>query len=135
MGQNLQGQVLDGEITQPLGTAKLQEMAKATVAGMMALAIRVATTPAIPGAITNLTGLTHGIMHLNSSRAGVPVLEMEVKAGVMVEMVPDQGPTTTGGSPRKVRAQLAGTVTVTGLGQGVGASQAEPTPTPAATLG
>lgn len=56
VGQNLQGQVLDGEITQPLGTAKLQEIAKATVAGMTALAIRVATTPAIPGAITNLTG-------------------------------------------------------------------------------
>lgn len=56
VGQNLQGQVLDGEITQPLGTAKLQEMAKATVAGMMALAIRVAATPVIPGAITNLTG-------------------------------------------------------------------------------
>lgn len=57
VGQKLQGQVLDGEITQPLGTAKLQEMAKATVAGMMALAIRVATAPAIPGAITNLTGM------------------------------------------------------------------------------
>lgn len=56
MGQNLQGQVPDGEITHPLGTANLQEMAKATVAGMMALAIRVATTPEIPGAITNLTG-------------------------------------------------------------------------------
>lgn len=74
-------------------------------------------------------------MHLNSSRAGVPVLEMEVKAGVMVEMEPDQGPTTTGGSPKKVQAQLVGTVTVTGLVQGVGASQAEPTPIPAATLG
>lgn len=74
-------------------------------------------------------------MHLNSSKAGVPVLEMEMKAGVMVEMVPDQGPTTTGGNPRKVQAQLAGTVIVTGLVQVVGASQAGTTPTPAATLG
>lgn len=180
MGRNFQGQVLDGQITQPLGTAKLQEMAKATVPGMMALAIRVATTPVIPGAITDRTGticfsevldqilvykmywklgyskwfgylllllsmcvffflncigLTHGIMHLNSSRAGVPVLEMEVKAGVMVEMVPDQGATTTGGSPKKVPAPLAGTVTATGPVQGVGVSQADPTPTPAATPG
>lgn len=83
----------------------------------------------------NYVGLTHGIMHLNSRRAGVPVLEMEVKAGVMVEMVPGQGPTTTGWSPKKEQAQLAGTVTVTGLVQGVGARQAELTPTPAATLG
>lgn len=83
----------------------------------------------------NYIGLTHGVMHLNSSRAGVPILEMQVKAGVIVEMVPDQGPTTTGGNPKKVQALLAGTVTVTGLGQGVGASQAEPTPTLAATLG
>lgn len=81
-------------------------------------------------------GLTHGIMHLNNNRAGVPVLEMEVKAGVMVEMVPDQGPTTTGERPKKEPAQWAGTVTVTGLVQGVGASQVEPTPAPAAvTLG
>lgn len=79
-------------------------------------------------------GLTHGITHLNNSRAGVPVLEMERKGGVMVEMVPDQGPTTTGGSPKKVQAQRAGTVTVTGLVQGVGASQAEPTPAPAAAI-
>lgn len=60
MGQNLQAQaqeVLAGEITQHLvGTAKLREMVKATVDGMMALTTRVATTPVIPGAITNLTG-------------------------------------------------------------------------------
>lgn len=56
VGQNLQGQVLDGAIAQPLGTAKLQEMVKGTVVGMKALAIRVATTPVIPGAITNPTG-------------------------------------------------------------------------------
>lgn len=74
-------------------------------------------------------------MHLNSSRVGVAVWEMEVKAGAVVEMVPDQGPTTTGGSPKKVLAQLAGTATVTGRARGVGASRAEPTPTPAATLG
>lgn len=79
-------------------------------------------------------GLTHGITHLSNSRAGVPVLEMEGKVGVMVEMVPDQGPATTGWSPKKVQAQWAGTVTVTDLGQGVGASQAEPTPAPAAAI-
>lgn len=60
MGQNLQAQVrevLAGEITQHLvGTAKLQEMVLATVDGMMAPTTRVATTPVIPGAITNLTG-------------------------------------------------------------------------------
>lgn len=73
-------------------------------------------------------------MRLNSSRAGVPVLEMEVNAGVMVEMVLDQGPTTTGENPKKVQAQWAGTATVTGLVLDVGASQAEPTPA-AATPG
>lgn len=59
VGLNLQArvwEVLAGEIPQPLvGTAKLQEMSRATVAGMMALTTRVATT-VIPGAITNLTG-------------------------------------------------------------------------------
>lgn len=79
-------------------------------------------------------GLTHGITHLNNSRAGVPVLEMEGKDGVMVEMLPDRGPTTTGGSPKRVQAQWAGTVTVIGQVQGVGASQAEPTPAPAAAI-
>lgn len=60
MARNLQARVREvpvGEITQTLvGTARLQDMAKATVAGMMALATRVATTPVTPGAITNLTG-------------------------------------------------------------------------------
>lgn len=59
MGLNLQAQVwevLAGEIPQPLvGTAKLLEMARVTVAGMMAQTTRVATT-VILGAITNLTG-------------------------------------------------------------------------------
>lgn len=75
-------------------------------------------------------------MHPNHSRAGVPIVEMEVKAGVMVEMVTDQGITTTGGSPKRVQAQRAGTgtVTATGLGLDVGASKAEPTPA-AATPG
>lgn len=73
-------------------------------------------------------------MRPNSSRAGVPILEMEVNAGVMVEMVLDQGPTTTGENPKKVQAQWAGTATVTGLVLDVGASQAEPTPA-AATPG
>lgn len=61
VGRNLQAQVwevLAGEITQPLvGRAKLQEMVKATADGMMVLTTRVATTPVIPGAITNLTGM------------------------------------------------------------------------------
>lgn len=60
MGQNLQAQaqeVLAGEITKHLaGTAKVQEMVKATVDGMMALTTRVATTTVTPGAITNQTG-------------------------------------------------------------------------------
>lgn len=75
-------------------------------------------------------------MHPNRSRVGVQIVETEVKAGVMVEMVPDQGPTTTGGSPKKVQAQWAGTgtATATGLALDVGASQAEPTPA-AATPG
>lgn len=73
-------------------------------------------------------------MRPNLSRAGVPIVEMELKAGVVVEMVSEEEPTTTGGSPKKVRAQWAGTVTVTGLALDVGASQAEPTPA-AATPG
>lgn len=67
-------------------------------------------------------------MHPNRSRAGVPVLEMEMKAGVVVEIILEPGPTTTGGSPKKVQAQWAGTATVTDLGLDVGVSQAEPTP-------
>lgn len=67
-------------------------------------------------------------MHPSHNRAGVPTVEMEVKAGVMVEMVPDQGPAATGGSLRKVQAQWVGTATVTGLALDVGVSQAEPTP-------
>lgn len=75
-----------------------------------------------------------GLIRPNHSRAGVPVVEMEVKAGVAEEMVPEEEPTTTGGSPKKVQARWAGTVTVTGLVLDVGASQAEPTPA-AATPG
>lgn len=73
-------------------------------------------------------------MHQNHSRAGVPTVEMEAKAGVIVEMVPDQGLTTTGGRTKKVQAQWAGTATATGLALDVGVSQAEPTPA-AATPG
>lgn len=76
-----------------------------------------------------------GLMHQNHSRAGVPIVEMGVKAGVMVEMVPDKGPTTTGESPRKVQGQWAGTATVTALDLYVGASQAELTTPAAATPG
>ncbi|GLD70176.1 trinucleotide repeat-containing gene 6A protein-like isoform X1, partial [Lates japonicus] len=42
-----------------------------------------------------------GLIRSNHSRAGVPVVEMEVKAGVVEEMVPEEEPTTTGGSPKK----------------------------------
>lgn len=80
-------------------------------------------------------GPAHGLTHQNHSRAGVPIVEMGVKAGVMVEMVPDQGPTTTGESPKKVQGQWAGTATVTALDLGVGASQAELTTPAAATPG
>lgn len=78
-------------------------------------------------------GPAHGLTHQNHSRAGVPTVEM--KAGVMVEMVPDQGPTTTGESPKKVQGQWAGTATVTAPDLDVGASQAELTTPAAATLG
>lgn len=67
-------------------------------------------------------------MHPNRSRAGVPIVEMEVKAGVTVEIVPEPGPATTGRSLKKVQAQWAGTATVTDLALDVGVSQAEPTP-------
>lgn len=78
-----------------------------------------------------LIGPIHGLTHPNHSRAGVPAVEMEVKAGVIREILPDQGPTTTGGSPKKVQALWAGTATVIVLALAVGASPAEP-PTPAA---
>lgn len=81
-----------------------------------------------------MTGPTHGLIHPNSHRAGAPTVEMEVRAGAMVETVPDQVPATTGGSHKKVQAQWAGTATVTGQALDVGASQAEPTPA-AATPG
>lgn len=141
VGQAAQAQVqevLAGESGQPLGgTAKFQQVEEVgRVAGMKDPATRGATTTVTPGAITltKMTGPIRGLMRPNHSRAGVPIVEMDVKAGVMVEMVPDQGPTTTGGSPKKVQAQWAGTVTATGLALDVGASQVEPTPA-AATPG
>lgn len=79
-------------------------------------------------------GLIPGLMRPSRSRAGVPTVEMEMKAGVTAEMAPEQGAAATGGSPKKVPAQLAGTATVTGPALDVGASQAEPTPA-AATPG
>jgi len=63
----------------------------------------------------------------NRSRAGVPTVEMAAIAGVTVEMAPEQGAKTTGGSLRKV-------ATATGPALDVGTSQAEPTPA-AATPG
>lgn len=73
-------------------------------------------------------------MHPNHSRAGVPAVGMEVRAGVVGAMVPEEEATTTGVSPKKAQAQWAGTATVTGLALDVGANQVEPTPA-AATPG
>lgn len=135
VGQAAQAQVQEvqaGESDQPLvGTAKSQQVEVDRVAGMMDPTTREATaTPVTPGAITltKKTGPIHGLMRPNHNRAGVPTVEMEVKAGVIVEMVPDQGPAAIGGNLRKVQAQWVGTATVTGLVLDVGASQAEPTP-------
>lgn len=141
VGQAAQAQVqevLAGEIDHPLGgTAKSQRVEEGRVAGMMDSATRgaTATTPVTPGAIllTKMTGPIRGLLHPNPPHPRY-IVEMEVKAGVMVEKVPDQGPTTTGGSPKKVQAQWAGTVTATALALDVGASQVEPTPA-AATPG
>lgn len=139
VGRAAQAQVqedLAGEIEHLLGgTAKAQRAeGVGRVAGTMVPATRGATTPVTPGAITKMTGPIHGLMHPNRNRGGVPIVAMEVKAGVMVEMVPDRGPTAIGGSPKKVQAQWAGTATATGQGLDVGASLAEPTPA-AATPG
>lgn len=134
VGRAAQAQVREvpaGESGQPLGgTAKSQQVEEVDrVAGTMDPATRGAPTTVTPGAITltKMTGLIPGLTHPNHSRAGVPVVVMEMKAGVM-EMEPDQGAATTGGSPKKVPAQLAGTATVTAQALDVGASQAEPTP-------
>lgn len=117
---------------QPLGgTAKAHRMEEVgRVAGMMDPATRVVTTTVTPGAttLTKMTDPVPGLMHPNHSRAGVPIVEMEMKPGVVVEMVQDQGLATTGASPKKVQALWAGTATVTGLALDVGVSQAEPTP-------
>lgn len=125
-------EVLAGESGQLLdGTTKSQRVEEVDrVAGMMDPATKGATTTVTPGAIilTKMTGPIRGLMHPNNSKAGDLVVEMEVKAGVMGEMVPEQGAATTGGSPKKVPAQWAGTATVTGQALDVGASQAEPTP-------
>lgn len=95
-------------------------------------ATRVATPTVTHGAtiLTKMTGQIPGLMHPNRSKAGVPTVEMELKGGVAVEMVPEEEPTTTGGIPKKVLAQWAGTATATGLALDVGTNQAEPTPTP-----
>lgn len=128
-------EVLAGENDQTLGgTAKSQRVeAVDRVAGTVDPTTRGATTtPVTPGAITltKTTGPIRGLTHPNHSRAGVPIVETEVRAGVTVETVQDQRPTTTGGTPKKVKAQWAGTgtATVTALALDVGVSQAEPTP-------
>lgn len=72
-------------------------------------------------------GPIHGLTHPKCSRAGVPIVEMEVKPGVVLLMVPEQEPATTGGNLKKVQARWVGTATVTGPALDVGASQVEPT--------
>lgn len=136
VGQAPQAQILEvlaGESRdQPLGgTAKFHQMLEVgRGAGMTDPAIRVVTTTATPGAttLTKMTGPALGPMHPNHRRAGVPTVEMEVKPGVAVAMVPEGDPATTGGSPKKVQAQWAGTATATGLALDVGASPAGQTP-------
>lgn len=126
-------EVLAGESRdQPLGgTAKPHKTEEVgRVAGMMDPATRVVTTTVTPGAttLTKMTDPVPGRMHQNHSRAGVPIVAMEMKPGVAVEMAQDKGPATTGENPKKVQALWAGTATATGLALGVGVSQAEPTP-------
>lgn len=137
--QALVQEVLAGENGQPLGvTAKAQRVEQVgRVAGTMDLATRGAPTTVTPGAITltKMTGPIPGLMHPNRSRAGVPVVETEVNPGVTVEMEPDQGAATTGGSPKKVPTHRAGTTTAAGQALDVGTRQAEPTPAAAATPG
>lgn len=60
-----------------------------------------------------------------SSKAGVRRVDMEGRAGVTVEMDPEQGATTTGRGGR-------GIATATAQAPDVGASRAEPTPAAAA---
>lgn len=73
------------------------------------------------------TGPILGLMHPNRNKTGLPMVEMELRVGATVEMVQEEEPATTGGSPTKVPAQWAGIATVTGLALDVGASKAEPT--------
>lgn len=110
----------------PDGTTKARQMeATGRVPGMMDRATRGTTTSVTPGATTSTktTDPIPGQMDPNRSRAGAPV-----------EMVSEEGLTATGGSLKKVLAQLAGTVTATDPALGVGVSQVEPTPA-AATPG
>lgn len=74
-------------------------------------------------------GPTPGRTHPNHSRAGVLAAAMEARAGATLEITTELGPTAIGGSPKKARGPLAGTVTATAPVPDVGASQAE---TPAA---
>lgn len=123
-------EALGGESRGPrlLGTAKLQGVEGKAV-GMMDPAIR-GIIILTPGATTStkMTGPILGLMHLSHSRAGEATVEVGVKAGVVVEIVPEEGPVITGENLKKVLAQWAGTVTATGLALDVGVSQVEPTP-------
>lgn len=70
-------------------------------------------------------------MRPNLSRAGIPIVEMAMNAGVMVAMATEEGAETTGGgSLKKAPTQWAGTTT--GQVLDVGVSQTEPTTPPAA---
>lgn len=64
-------------------------------------------------------------MRPNLSRAGIPIVEMAMNAGVMVAMATEEGAETTGGgSLKKAPTQWAGTTT--GQVLDVGVSQTEP---------
>lgn len=116
--------------TRLVGTTKLQGVEEGKAVGMMDPAIRAITTILTPGATTStkMTGPILGLIHPSHSRAGEATVEVGVKAGVVVEIVPEEGPAITGENLKKVPAQWVGTVTATGPAPDVGASQVEPTP-------
>lgn len=125
-------EALGGESRDPrlVGIAKLQGVEEGKAVGMMDPAIRGIIIILTPGATTStkMTGPILGLMHPSHSRAGEATVEVGVKAGVVVEIVPEEGPVITGEKLKKVPAQWAGTVTATGPALDVGVNQVEPTP-------
>lgn len=101
-------EALGGESRDPrlVGTAKLQGVEEGKAVGMMDPAIR-GIIILTPGATTStkMTGQILGLMHPSHSRAGEATVEVGVKAGVVVEIVPEEGPVITGENLKKVPAQ------------------------------